>query len=291
MEDGKAVVEGRAADGKDKGGEVEEKMVEEERPEGKTEARGKAEGKAKGKDVASVGRQTIGRESAQGRERPKEEEKGEKGGRTSDGRIICDICKGVGHLARLCPSKGWLGEVAPDELAEGEEQWPEEGDNLGAGEEDWTMELGLFLDEPKELNTRGKVAAPVEIRNRFQGLTEPDEEETTQVSGRRWRKGTVYAPPGLEIEDLTLGEFAEARDGSDEFTLNAMSEQEASKKGLVKVSAVVDTGAEEHALPEDVAAWIPLESSPASRAGKGVQRGWRRQDPSEGPKSDDRQDG
>ena len=78
VEDGKAE-EGRMADGRDKGGKAEERTVVEERPEGKTEARGKAEGKVKGKDVASVGRQTIGRENAQRRERPKEEEKGEKG--------------------------------------------------------------------------------------------------------------------------------------------------------------------------------------------------------------------
>ena len=80
MEDGKAEDE-RTANGSDEGGGVEEGTVVEERPEGKTEARGKAEErvKKKDKDVASVGRQTIGQETAQRRERPKEEEKAGRG--------------------------------------------------------------------------------------------------------------------------------------------------------------------------------------------------------------------
>ena len=81
----------------------------------------------------------------------------------------------------------------------------------------------------------------------------------------------MFAPPGLNVEDLTLSEFAEARDGQDEYMLNEMSEQEATKKGFARVSAVMDKGAEEHALPEDVTPWIPLQPSPASKAGKGFR--------------------
>ena len=40
------------------------------------------------------------------------------------------------------------------------------------------------------------------------------------------------------------------------------------KKGMVKISAVVDSGAEANALPENMMQWIPLKPSSASTAGK-----------------------
>ena len=40
------------------------------------------------------------------------------------------------------------------------------------------------------------------------------------------------------------------------------------KKGLVKISAVVDSGAEANALPENLMQWIPLKPSSASKSGK-----------------------
>ena len=41
------------------------------------------------------------------------------------------------------------------------------------------------------------------------------------------------------------------------------------KKGMVKISAVVDSGAEAHALPESTMQWLPLKPSSASKSGKG----------------------
>ena len=39
-------------------------------------------------------------------------------------------------------------------------------------------------------------------------------------------------------------------------------------KGMVKISAVVDSGAEANALPENMVQWIPLKPSSASKSGK-----------------------
>ena len=40
------------------------------------------------------------------------------------------------------------------------------------------------------------------------------------------------------------------------------------KKGMVKISAVVDSGAEANALPENMIQWIPLKPSSASKSGQ-----------------------
>ena len=40
------------------------------------------------------------------------------------------------------------------------------------------------------------------------------------------------------------------------------------RKGMVKISAVVDSGAEAHGLPENMMQWIPLKPSSASKSGK-----------------------
>ena len=40
------------------------------------------------------------------------------------------------------------------------------------------------------------------------------------------------------------------------------------RKGMVKISAVVDSGAEANALPENMMQWIPLKPSSASKSGK-----------------------
>ena len=40
------------------------------------------------------------------------------------------------------------------------------------------------------------------------------------------------------------------------------------KKGMVKISAVVDSGAEAIALPKNMMQWIPLKPSSSSKSGK-----------------------
>ena len=52
--------------------------------------------------------------------------------------------------------------------------------------------------------------------------------------------------------DMILGQVAEDR----------------TWKGMVKISAVVDSGAEANALPENVMQWIPLKPNSASKSGK-----------------------
>ena len=39
------------------------------------------------------------------------------------------------------------------------------------------------------------------------------------------------------------------------------------RKGMVMISAVVDSGAEANALPENMMEWIPLKPSSASKSG------------------------
>ena len=52
--------------------------------------------------------------------------------------------------------------------------------------------------------------------------------------------------------DMILGQVADDR----------------SKKGMVKISAVVDSGAEANALTENMMQWIPLKPSSASKSAK-----------------------
>ena len=52
--------------------------------------------------------------------------------------------------------------------------------------------------------------------------------------------------------DMILGQVADDR----------------TKKGMVKISAVVDSGAEANAFPENMVQWIPLKPSSASKSGK-----------------------
>lgn len=59
-------------------------------------------------------------------------------------------------------------------------------------------------------------------------------------------------------------------DGAEIFLgqLSPIADEQKEKMGYVRISAVVDSGAETHALPEDVATWLPLEPSESSKAGK-----------------------
>ena len=66
------------------------------------------------------------------------------------------------------------------------------------------------------------------------------------------KRGTVLGPPLDDDNDMILGQVADNR----------------TKKGMVKISAVVDSGAAANALPENMMQWIPLEPSSASKSGK-----------------------
>ena len=57
------------------------------------------------------------------------------------------------------------------------------------------------------------------------------------------------------------------------------------KKGMVKISAVVDSGAEANALPENMMQWIPLKPSSASKSGNIFRGAGRDPIPSRGERS------
>ena len=65
--------------------------------------------------------------------------------------------------------------------------------------------------------------------------------------------------PWDDDNDMVLGKVADDR----------------TKKEMVKISAVVDSGAEANVLPENMMQWIPLKPSSASKSGK-IFRGARR---------------
>ena len=76
-----------------------------------------------------------------------------------------------------------------------------------------------------------------------------------QCSRRRGcsdKLGTVLGSLWDDDSDMILGQVADDR----------------TKKGKVKISAVVDSGAEANALPENMMQWIPLKPSSASKSGK-----------------------
>ena len=76
-----------------------------------------------------------------------------------------------------------------------------------------------------------------------------------QCSRRRGcsdKRGTVLGSLWDDDNDMILEQVADDR----------------TRKGMVKISAVVDTGAEANALPENMMQWIPLKPSSASKSGK-----------------------
>ena len=76
-----------------------------------------------------------------------------------------------------------------------------------------------------------------------------------QCSRRRGcsdKLGTVLGSLWDDDNDMILGQVADDR----------------TRKGRVKISAVVDSGAEANALPENMMQWIPLKPSSASKSGK-----------------------
>ena len=76
-----------------------------------------------------------------------------------------------------------------------------------------------------------------------------------QCSRRRGcsdKRGTVLGFLWDDDNDMILGQVADDR----------------TRKGMVKISAVVDSGAEANALPENMMQWIPLKPNSASKSGK-----------------------
>ena len=75
-----------------------------------------------------------------------------------------------------------------------------------------------------------------------------------QCSRRRGccdKRGTVLGSLLDDDNDMILGQVADDR----------------TKKGMVKISAVVDSGTEANALPENMVQWLPLKPSSAAKSG------------------------
>ena len=120
-------------------------------------SKGKSKGKKKGQwtQESSTGGQwqdTPQRQNAAGNrqpwpqqagralERPKGKGKGKSGGKaTGKGKgLKCNVCGGIGHPARLCPSEGWVNELEQDEC------WTEEDEE--------TLQLGYLGSESCLMN-------------------------------------------------------------------------------------------------------------------------------------------
>ena len=73
-----------------------------------------------------------------------------------------------------------------------------------------------------------------------------------QCRGCSDKRGTVLGSLWDDDNDMILVQVADDR----------------TRKGMVKISAVVDSGAFSNALPENMMQWIPLKPSSASKSGK-----------------------
>ena len=126
-------------------------------------------------------------------------------------------------------------------------------DGCWTEEDDETLQLGYFGSESC------LISSPPGLRDacREAGWTVVTHKSRNrqQCSWRRGcfdKRGTVLGPLWDDENDMILGQVADDR----------------TKKGLVKIFAGVDSGAEANALPENMMQLIPLKPSSASKSGK-----------------------
>ena len=170
------------------------------------------------------------------------------------------MCGGIGHPARLCPSEGWVNDLEQD-APEGEDTneggcWTEEDDE--------TLQLGYLgsdsclMSSPPGLcdvfSEAGWTVVTRKSRNR---------QQSSRRRGCFDKSGTVLGSLWDDDNDMILGQVADDRP----------------KKGMVKISAVVDSGAEANALPENMLQCLPLKPSSASKVRKDLPRRRRRSHP------------
>ena len=193
--------------------------------------------------IASRGRSP--RRQGKGKGKGKSEKKAKGKGKG----LKCYVCGGIGHPARMCPSEGWVNDLEQD-TPEGEDT-NEEG--CWTEEDDETLQLGYLCSEPCLMSS------PPGLRDAFSeaGWTVVTRKSRNrqQCSRRRGcsdKRGTVLGSLWDDDNDMILGQVADDR----------------TKKRMVKISAVVDSGAEANALLENMMQWIPLKPSSASKSGK-----------------------
>ena len=124
-------------------------------------------------------------------------------------------------------------------------------------------EEGCWTEEDDELGHLGNesclMSSPPGVRDAFSeaGWTVVTHKSRNrqQCSRRRGcsdNRGTVLGSLWDDYNDMILGQVAD----------------DPTRKGMVKISAVVDSGAEANALPENMMQSIPLKPSSASKSGK-----------------------
>ena len=166
--------------------------------------------------------------------------KGKGGGKAKGKRtgVTCCVYLGVGHTARLCPSEGWVNNLE-EETSDGEND-----DGCWAEEEVETLHLRYLGSDA------GAVSSPPGMHDVFSEtgwiVVTRKSRDRTKLTRRYWyldKSGTVLA--SLWDDDVILGQVPDDR----------------TQKGLVKISAVVDSGEGAHALPESM-----MSGSRSSRA-------------------------
>ena len=193
------------------------------------------------------------KEAGRAIEKPKGKGKGKgKSGGKAKGKgkgLKCYVCGGIGHPARLCPSEGWVNDLEQDTPVG--EDTNEEG--CWTEEDDETLQLGYLGSESCSMSSppglcdafseAGWTVVTRKSRNR---------QQCSRRRGCSDKLGTVLGSLWDDDNDMILGQVADDR----------------TRKGMVKISAVVDSGAEANALPENMMQWIPLKPSSASKSGK-----------------------
>ena len=150
---------------------------------------------------------------------------------------------------KLCPSEGWVNDLEQD-APEGEDT---NEDGCWTEEDDETLQLGYCGSDSC------LTSSPPGLRDAFSeaGWTVVTRKSRNrqQCSRRRGcsdKRGTILGSLWDDDNDMISGQVADDR----------------TKKGVVKISAVVDSGAEANALPENMMQWIPLKPSSTSKSGK-----------------------
>ena len=168
--------------------------------------------------------------ASRGRSLKKQEEpsKGPSGGKAKGkGKgLKCYVCGGIGHPARLCSSEGWVNDLEQDAPAGG--CWTDEDDE--------TLQLGYFgsdsclMSSPPGLrdafNEAGWTVMTRKSRNRQQG---------SRRRGCSEKRGMVLGSLWDDDSDMILEQVADDR----------------TKNGMMKISAVVDSGAEANVVPRE----------------------------------------
>ena len=163
------------------------------------------------------------KEAGRAIEKPKGKGKGKgRSGGKAKGKgkgLTCYVCGGIGHPARMCPSEGWVSDLEQDA--------PEGEDGCWTEEDDETLQLGYLGSESC------LISSPPGLRHACSeaGWTVVTRKSRNrqQCSRRRGcfdKRGTVLGSLWDDDNDMILGQVADDR----------------TKKGLVKISAVVDSG-------------------------------------------------